>query len=248
MAGEVMIELRGMAKRFTLHDRTAELPVVADVDLVVRAGECVVLEGPSGAGKSSIIRAIYGNYLISAGHVRLRGATGMIDLAAASAQEIMALRRMTMGYVSQFLRALPRLSAIEVVATPLLEMGVPREAAFERAGACLERLRLPRNLWPLPPVTFSGGEQQRVNIARGLVHPYPILLLDEPTAALDQRNREIVADTIDEAVGRGAAVLGIFHDREVRDRVATRRVDIIRFRARRPTEHRRRAAGQGTST
>ena len=230
MAGEVMIELRGMAKRFTLHDRAAELPVVADVDLVVRAGECVVLEGPSGAGKSSIIRAIYGNYLISGGHVRLRGAMGMIDLAAASAQEIMTLRRMTMGYVSQFLRALPRLAAIEVVAAPLLERGVPREAAFERAGACLERLRLPRNLWPLPPVTFSGGEQQRVNIARGLVHPYPILLLDEPTASLDAANRDAVVELINDARARQAAIVGIFHDADVRDRVATGGFDVAAYR------------------
>ena len=245
MAGEVMIELRGMAKSFTLHDRAAALPVVADVDLVVCAGECVVLEGPSGGGKSSIIRTIYGNYLVSGGHVRLRRAARMIDVGAASAQEILALRRTTMGYVSQFLRALPRLAAIEVVAEPLLALGTPRQIAFSRAGACLERLRLPKNLWQLPPVTFSGGEQQRVNIARGLVHPYPILLLDEPTAALDRRNREIVVEVINEAAGRGAAVLGIFHDREVRDRVATRRIDITRFRARRPAELPGRPAGRG---
>ncbi len=136
------------------------------------------------------------------------------------------MRRRTLGYVSQFLRVVPRVPALDIVAEPLVALGTDREAARERAAALLERLDIAPRLWGLPPATFSGGEQQRVNIARGFIHPFPVLLLDEPTASLDAANRDRVVELILEAKRRGAACLGIFHDADVRGRVADRMLDL----------------------
>jgi alpha-D-ribose 1-methylphosphonate 5-triphosphate synthase subunit PhnL len=185
----------------------------------------VALSGPSGCGKSTLMRMVYGNYLAEAGAIRVGG----LDVASAAPREILALRRGTLGYVSQFLRVVPRVPALEVVAEPLLALGEPREGAFDRARALLTRLNVPERLWSLSPMTFSGGEQQRVNIARGFAHAYPALLLDEPTASLDPVNREVVLDLIREAKGGGAAILGIFHDAEVRAAVCGREVDVSAF-------------------
>ncbi len=135
---------------------------------------------------------------------------------------MLKLRRDVIGYVSQFLRAIPRVGALDVVAEPLQQRGIDRNVARERAAALLERLNLPRRLWELPPATFSGGEQQRVNIARGLIGGHPILLLDEPTASLDADNRTVVIELIREALAEGRCLIGIFHDEAVRDAVATR--------------------------
>jgi alpha-D-ribose 1-methylphosphonate 5-triphosphate synthase subunit PhnL len=221
-----MIEVTGVAKSFTLHNQGgAVLPVLAGADLRVDAGECVALTGESGAGKSTLMRMIYGNYLTGAGSIRVAG----IDVARAEPRQILRLRRETLGYVSQFLRVVPRVPTLAVVAEPCLAVGMERGAAEARARALLTRLRIPERLWSLSPLTFSGGEQQRVNIARGFAHEYPALLLDEPTASLDEVNRETVLELILEAPARGAAILGIFHDRAVRARVADREVDVSRF-------------------
>ena len=220
---ETLIEVRGLAKTFTLHNQNAaRIEVLRDVALSVAAGECVALAGASGAGKSTLLRCLFGNYLASRGEIRLRHDGRWVDLARAAPREIIELRRSTLGYVSQFLRVIPRVATIDVVAEPLRELGVDAAAARNRAAAMLARLHLPERLWHLPPATFSGGEQQRVNIARGLIAEKPILLLDEPTASLDLANAERVATLIDAARQRGAAVVGIFHDTAVRDRVATR--------------------------
>lgn len=126
------------------------------------------------------------------------------------------------AWVSQFLRVIPRISALEVVMQPLLDTGVPREACAAKAARLLTRLNVPERLWHLAPSTFSGGEQQRVNIARGFIVDYPILLLDEPTASLDAKNSAAVVELIREAKTRGAAIVGIFHDEAVRNDVADR--------------------------
>ncbi|MCF8149737.1 MAG: phosphonate C-P lyase system protein PhnL [Burkholderiaceae bacterium] len=220
---EKFIEVRGLEKTFTLHNRNAaRIAVLHDVALSVASGECVALVGPSGAGKSTLLRCLFGNYLASAGEIRLRHEGRWVDLPCAAPREILALRRSTLGYVSQFLRVIPRVSTLDVVAEPLRELGVDAASARARAAILLARLHLPERLWHLPPATFSGGEQQRVNIARGLIAEKPILLLDEPTASLDAANAERVAELIDEARRRGAAVVGIFHDTDIRGRVATR--------------------------
>ncbi|MEE4118109.1 MAG: phosphonate C-P lyase system protein PhnL [Paracoccaceae bacterium] len=221
-----MIDVDGLDKSFTLHDQGgAVIPVMAGARLAVEAGECVALTGASGAGKSTLMRMIHGNYLAGAGRIEICG----VDVARAAPREILALRRDRLGHVSQFLRVVPRVPTLEVVAEPLLALGAGREAALARARALLSRLNLPERLWSLSPTTFSGGEQQRVNIARGFAHPYPALLLDEPTASLDAANREVVLALIEEAKARGAAILGIFHDEAARARVCDGEIDVSAF-------------------
>jgi alpha-D-ribose 1-methylphosphonate 5-triphosphate synthase subunit PhnL len=221
-----MIEISGVAKTFTLHNQcSAVIAVMREAALDVAPGECVGLTGASGAGKSTLMRMVWGNYRAAAGRIMVGG----VDVARAEPREIIALRRATLGYVSQFLRVVPRVPTIEVVAEPLLLLGESEAAARERAAGLLARLNLPERLWSLSPTTFSGGEQQRVNIARGFAHPFPALLLDEPTASLDAVNREVVLGLIAEAKARGAAILGIFHDEGARVRVCDRLVDVTRF-------------------
>lgn len=230
-----LLEARGLAKTFTLHGRGGvELPVFAGVDIAVGPGECLALTGRSGAGKSSLLRCLYGNYGASAGSITIAHGGRSVNLTTAQAREVIAVRRSTLGYVSQFLRVIPRVPALDVVAQPLRQVGVAAEEARSRAAAWLARLNVAERLWQLPPATFSGGEQQRVNIARGLIAGHPVLLLDEPTASLDASNRAVVVDLIREACARGAAVIGIFHDEEVRDAVATRCLDLESLRARTP--------------
>jgi alpha-D-ribose 1-methylphosphonate 5-triphosphate synthase subunit PhnL len=204
------------------HQHGARLNVLRGLDLRLHAGECVVLSGPSGAGKSTLLRVIYANYRPTFGAVHVRHAERWLDLAKATPHEVLDVRRHTLGYVSQFLRVIPRVPALDIVAEPLVQTGVPQDVAQKRAADLLRRLNVPERLWHLPPGTFSGGEQQRVNIARGLIVPRPILLLDEPTASLDADNRAVVAELLAEARAAGSAVLGIFHDEDMRDRVATR--------------------------
>jgi alpha-D-ribose 1-methylphosphonate 5-triphosphate synthase subunit PhnL len=221
-----------VAKSFTMHLRDGiKLPVVAGVSFSIRSGECAVLGGPSGAGKSSILKMLYGNYAVDEGQIIVQHEDGLIDLATASPRTVLAVRRLTIGYVSQFLRTVPRVSALDVVAEPLVERGEDREVACNKARALLAQLNLPEKLWMLPPATFSGGEQQRVNIARGFITEHPILLLDEPTASLDASNRDVVIALIAAKKAAGVALLGIFHDHDVREAVADRVIDVTAFAA-----------------
>lgn len=221
-----MILIENLSKSFVLHNQGGTaIPVMAGAALTVARGECVGLVGQSGAGKSTLMRMVHGNYLAAAGQILVGG----LDVARAEPREIIALRREVLGHVSQFLRVVPRVPTLEVVAEPLLAVGTPLEVAHDRAAALLRRLNIPERLWGLSPTTFSGGEQQRVNIARGFAHDYPALLLDEPTASLDAANREVVLALIEEAKARGAAILGIFHDEAARARVCDRLVDVTGF-------------------
>jgi alpha-D-ribose 1-methylphosphonate 5-triphosphate synthase subunit PhnL len=227
-----VISLEDVRKSFTLHLQDGVvIPVFEAACLTVGRGECVVLTGASGIGKSTLLKLIYGSYKPLGGRLLLRHEDEEIDLARASPHQMLQIRRHTIGYVSQFLHCVPRVPAVDVVADPLLAVGVAREAARERAAALLRRLRIPERLLALPPATFSGGEQQRVNIARGFIYGYPLLLLDEPTASLDATNRATVVELISEAKAAGAAILGVFHDRDVRDAVADRVIDIEALRA-----------------
>lgn len=219
-----------VAKSFTMHLRDGiRLPVVANVSFSIKAGECAVLGGPSGAGKSSILKMIYGNYAVDTGQIIVPYRDRLVDVAAADARTMLGIRRDLIGYVSQFLRTVPRVSALDVVAEPLVARGIDRDEAREKAAALLEGLNLPERLWSLPPATFSGGEQQRVNIARGFITDHPILLLDEPTASLDARNRDVVVSMIRAKKNAGVAMLGIFHDDDVREAVADRIIDVTAF-------------------
>jgi len=227
-----MIEITNAEKSFTMHlQGGVRLPVVRGVSFQVEAGECVVLSGPSGAGKSSILKMIFGNYRCDGGRIGIRHQGAEIDLAKAEPRDILSVRRSTIGYVSQFLRAVPRVATIDVVAEPLIATGTLRDQARGQAGQLLRRLNIPERLWTLPPSTFSGGEQQRVNIARGFISDHPILLLDEPTASLDATNREVVVGLIDEKKRAGVAMVAIVHDDEVRRLIADRVVDVASFAA-----------------
>lgn len=226
-----MINIEQVSKTFVLHQQGGtQLPVLDAVDLHVNKGQCVVLTGQSGSGKSTLLRSLYGNYLPNQGsihiHCDINGEAQTIDLVTANPRVIVYLRRHVIGWVSQFLRTIPRVSTLDLVKQPALDVGIDDAQATVRAQSLLSRLNIPEPLWQLAPATFSGGEQQRVNIARGFMVDYPILLLDEPTASLDATNREVVLSLIDEAKARGAVVIGIFHDEDARNRVADFEYDV----------------------
>lgn len=217
------LDAQGLRKTFRLHLQDgAVIPVLDGVSLTVRAGECIALSGPSGAGKSTVLRSLFGNYRLDAGRILVRHGDAVLDLATADPRTVLAMRRDTLGYVSQFLRVIPRVSAQHVVAKPALARGLAPAQALAAAAALLLRLNIPARLHALPPATFSGGQQQRVNLARGFIAGHPVLLLDEPTASLDVENRDVVVAMITEAKARGAAIVGIFHDDAVRGVVADR--------------------------
>lgn len=227
-----MLRAEGLSKQFLLHTQNSvSLPVFAQVDFTVKKGEAVILHGASGVGKSTLLRILYGNYRPSAGHVHVLHGSQFVDIVTATPRRVLEVRRRTLSFVSQFLRVIPRVSTIDIVRDPMLARGIDPSEATRRAGDMLARLNLPERLWTLAPSTFSGGEQQRVNIARSFVDPTAIMLLDEPTASLDAANRDVVVHLIDEARNNGAAIIGIFHDEAVRDRIATRRLDLTAYRA-----------------
>lgn len=223
-----LLSVNGLCKSFVLHTQGGiELPVLSDIDMIANPGDCVVLNGPSGAGKSTLLRCIFGNYRADRGEILIDDGVETVDVAAGDPRQIIELRRRTVGYVSQFLRVVPRVSTLDVVSEPLRMLGVSRDESEQRAEYMLRRLRIPKRLWSLPPATFSGGEQQRVNVARGLIVSKPLLLLDEPTASLDAENRDTVVRAILETIDAGTAIVGIFHDAEVRDAVATRTLEML---------------------
>ena len=223
MIGQLMLRTDALAKSFTLHlQGGVRIPVLSDIGLDLHAGECVVLSGPSGVGKSTLMRSLYGNYRAESGHILIRHRGTMVDLATADPRTILAVRHETLGYVSQFLRVVPRVPALDVVAEVLIGRGATQHEARQIATDLLLRLNIPRRLHELPPATFSGGEQQRVNLARGFIGNHPVLLLDEPTASLDAENRAVVVAMINEAKSRGTAIVAICHDTDVRDAIADR--------------------------
>jgi alpha-D-ribose 1-methylphosphonate 5-triphosphate synthase subunit PhnL len=227
-----LLELTGVTKTFVLHLRGGTLlPVLREVSFQVHAGECVVLNGPSGIGKSCILKMIFGNYRADCGSISVREGRQWRDIVTSSPREVLRLRQGMIGYVSQFLRTIPRVGALDLVVQSARDNGIEAEVARERAAELLARLAIPERLWPLPPATFSGGEQQRINIARGLVARHPLLLLDEPTASLDQKNRAAVVEFIRHRKRTGAALVGIFHDEDVKRQIADRSIEVSRFRA-----------------
>ncbi|MBJ2265702.1 phosphonate C-P lyase system protein PhnL [Pseudomonas sp. MF6787] len=222
-----LIEVRDLSKTFTLHQQNGVvLNVLRGVAFSVQGCECLVLHGQSGAGKSTLLRTLYGNYLPAGGSIRVRHAGQWLELVGAAPREVLEVRQQTLGYVSQFLRVIPRVACLDVVMEPALARGWTKADAQARAEHLLARLNIPRRLWQLAPGTFSGGEQQRVNIARGFMVAWPVMLLDEPTASLDDRNRQVVLELINEAKAGGAALIGIFHDRAAREAVADRHLDM----------------------
>ena len=218
-----MIQIKNLNKSFQLYNQNdTNINVFKNINFRVNKGEVIALTGNSGTGKSTLLKLIYGSYVISKGDVLISD----INIRKSSPRDILKLRKNKLGYVSQFLRVVPRVPTIDVVIEPLLEIGCEKKIALKKAQEILERLNIPKNLWNLSPLTFSGGEQQRVNIARGFIHNYPYLLLDEPTASLDQNNKNVVLDLIEKAKLNGSAIIGIFHDEAARNKVATREVNL----------------------
>ncbi len=220
----IMLRAERLTKQFVLHlQGGTRLPVLAGLEFAVHAGECLVLAGLSGAGKTTVLRSLYGTFRLNAGRVMVRHRDVMVDIGNrvdTDARLVMQVRRETVGYVSQFLRVVPRISALDIVAEAGVQAGMSTDEARQEAAALLNRLHIPPRLHNLPPATFSGGEQQRVNLARGFIGRHPVLLLDEPTASLDAARRAVVIGMIQEAKARGTAIVGIFHDAPVRDAVA----------------------------
>jgi alpha-D-ribose 1-methylphosphonate 5-triphosphate synthase subunit PhnL len=228
----MMLDAQDISKTFILHlQGGTRIPVLDGVDLQVSAGECVALSGPSGAGKSTLMRSLYGSYRADAGRILIRHAGAMVDITRADPRLVLRVRRDSLGYVSQFLRVVPRVPALDVVAERAVARGVPLDQARHDAAALLDQLNIPHRLQSLPPATFSGGEQQRVNLARGFIGGHPILLLDEPTASLDAANRAVVVELIAEKKRQGVAMVAIVHDDEIRHLIADRIVDVTSFAA-----------------
>lgn len=223
-----MLRAENLHKSFILHNQGgARIPVLEGVSLTVQAGECVALQGPSGSGKSTFMRSLYANYRIDSGSIWVKHQGKWLDLPQLQPHQLLDLRQHTIGYVSQFLRVIPRVPALEVAAEPLMDLGVEPDTVYNKIRSLFTQLNLPERLWQLSPTTFSGGEKQRVNIARAFSVNYPILLLDEPTSALDAANREVVMQLIEDRKAQGCAMVGIFHDDEVRERVCNR---VLSFR------------------
>ena len=209
-----LLSVEDLAKTFTLHLLSGkQVAGLRPVSFELAEGAFMAVVGPSGGGKSSLLKCLYRTYLPNGGRALYRAVDGTVtDIASAPDAEIVALRGREIGYVSQFLRPTPRVTAVDLVAAPLLGRGVARDEARERAAAMLRRLTLPVDHLDGYPALFSGGEQQRVNIARALIAPSRLLLLDEPTSALDAGNQETVVTLLDEARAAGTTILGIFHD------------------------------------
>lgn len=228
MNEQPVLKIEGYAKQFNLHEQGKVIPSSHAVDLEVYGGELTALTGPTGAGKSSVLKGVYRTYLPSAGKVRYRTADGEeLDLAKIDEHRVLELRRSEIGFVTQFLHFLPRQSTEDIVAQPLVQRGLEHDAAREEAHRLLAAMNLPERLWGISPATFSGGEKQRVNLARGLIAKPRLLMLDEPTASLDARTADRVLTLIDELKKNGVAMLAIFHDTEQVRRIADRTVEIV---------------------
>lgn len=224
---DVVLRLEDLGKTFVLHEQRKTVPSASGISFDVEAGALVALVGPSGAGKSSILKSVYRTYLPTCGRIEFVRADGrVVDLATAPESEIIALREREIGFVTQFLHCLPRQSTLDVVARPLVRLGVPLAEAREKARGLLARLGVPERLYDIGPATFSGGERQRVNIARGLIVRCRLLLLDEPTASLDAATRDKVIALIAEEKAAGVAILAIFHDAALVAALADRTCEI----------------------
>jgi alpha-D-ribose 1-methylphosphonate 5-triphosphate synthase subunit PhnL len=226
--GAAVLTVNRLAKSFTLHHQGKRIPSVHGASFTVHAGSLTALIGPSGAGKSSVLKCIYRTYLPEAGTMTLHGEDGPLDLAGCDEHAVLRVRRRDIAFVTQFLHCLPRQPTVDVVAAPLADLAVPLSEARGTARERLRQLDLPERLWDVPPATFSGGERQRVNLARGLVRRPRLLLLDEPTASLDRRSSELVVAAIRAAKAEGLAILAIFHDPELVASLADQVVELVR--------------------
>lgn len=221
MTRSPILRVQNYSKQFALHEQGTIIPASQQVNLEVFSGQLTALVGPTGSGKSSVLKGIYRTYLPSSGSLHYLSSVGEeVDLASLDEHEVLALRRSEIAFVTQFLHFLPRQCSEDVVAQPLVKRGVPWAQAREQARELLEAMNIPQRLWGVSPATFSGGEKQRVNLARGLVLRPRLLLLDEPTASLDPATTELVIDLLQDMKLQGVAMLAIFHQPELVERLA----------------------------
>jgi len=206
-----LLRVSNYTKYFHIHHLNREIPVFEDLSFVLNEGQFLIVRGPNGIGKSTLLRCLFRSYLPTAGEALYHSNYGVIDLARAADIDMLTLRAEEIGFVTQFLRPRPRVSALGLVAEPLLDAGYLPAEATEQAEVMLENFGLKRDLWDAYPTTFSGGEQQKVNLARALVAPRRLLLLDEPTASLDIETRESLSNRLGELKAQGVAMLGVFH-------------------------------------
>ena len=206
-----VLDIDGLTKGFTLHHLESRIGAFADISFTLDAGEFLLLKGANGAGKSTLLRTLYRSYLPQGGAIRFQSAHGVIDLARAADIDIAHLRRTEIGFVTQFLQARPRVSAEAIVAEPLRMAGEQAEAALRSARTALAAFGVKEDLWRAYPTTFSGGEQQKVNLARALILPRKLVLLDEPTASLDAAARAALIARLAELKAAGTAMIGVFH-------------------------------------
>lgn len=221
-----VLDIEGLSKGFTLHHLGNQIEAFNDISFNVGAGEFVLLKGANGAGKSTLLRTLYRSYLPRAGVIRFHSDHGPIDLARAADIDIAHLRRTEIGFVTQFLQARPRVSAEAIVAEPLRLHGIPADEALIRAREALATFGVKQDLWKAYPTTFSGGEQQKVNLARALILPQKLLLLDEPTASLDANARAALVSRLEELKAAGTAMIGVFHHPGDVEKLIDRVVDL----------------------
>ena len=228
----IRLEVKDLNKTFKVHTRgSIEVKGFENINLTVKNGEFLSLFGPSGAGKSSILKTLYRTYTTTSGSIIFtRDDKSNIDISSASESEILNLRKSEIGYVSQFLQILPRVSAVDVVSEQLIFKGESESISREKAKELLAYLSIREELFDLSPLTFSGGEQQRVNIAKGIIAPKSLLLLDEPTASLDKSNTMKVVEKLKDLKKQGVAMVGIFHDLEAMKKISDRIYELERVK------------------
>ena len=221
-----ILDVHRLTKGFEMHHLGTRMGAFEDISLSLDAGEFVLLKGRNGAGKSTLLRTLYRTYLAQSGQILFQSSHGVIDLARAADVDVTLLRRTEIGFVTQFLTARPRVSAEALVAEPLRLAGQDADEALRAARHWLEAFGVKRALWPAYPTTFSGGEQQKVNLARALILPQRLLLLDEPTASLDASARVALIDRLAELKSAGTAMIGVFHHPGDVARLIDREIDL----------------------
>ena len=222
-----ILEVNDLSKIFNLHILNEKrIEALKQINFTMKEGEIIGLTGKSGSGKSSLMKCIYRTYLASSGEILYASRAGQVDMVQADDHQVIDLRKSEITYCSQFLSVIPRVSAVDVVCENLFRTEKDKEKAREKAKTMIEMLGLPVELWDAFPVTFSGGEQQRINVARAIIAEPRFLLIDEPTASLDIKTKDVVIDLILELKKNGTSVLCISHDEYTLDRLVDRRLHL----------------------